>query len=102
MPIGVVPSPSRRLARIPLQPTRAVDARAAAVQHSPVRRQIRSVAYVDFVVAVSTVISCCVAGGGAMRRSFAVFAGQAPAAAAAARSVARNIGSQGTLNAMRL
>jgi hypothetical protein len=59
----------------------------AATQQSPERRQVRSVAYVVFVLAASTVISCDPAGCG--RRSFATFAGQAAASAIEA-SEARN------------
>src|SRR5690242_1101936 len=40
VPIGVVPSPSRRLTRIPFQPTRAEYGPPAPIQHAPERRQI--------------------------------------------------------------
>ena len=90
VPAGVVPSPSRRFDESPLRPTRAGYGPPAAVQQSPLRRQIRSDADVVRARAASTVMSCDAVG--CTRRSFARFDGQT--AAAAARNVASSIGAR--------
>jgi hypothetical protein len=96
VPIGVVPSPSRRLARRPFQPTRAVYGPATGSQQSPERRHVRSVAEVVRSRGALTVISCVVDTG-----TFE-YVGQAVASAAATTWTASVIGPQSTLAAMRL
>jgi hypothetical protein len=97
VPAGVVPSPSRRLAERPFQPSRAGYGPPAATQQRPARRQMRSDAWVVRAVVASTVISCDAAG--CERRSFARFGGQATVRAAT--SVATSIGGQSSLTGMR-
>jgi ABC-2 type transport system ATP-binding protein len=83
VPIGVVPSPSRRFLRIPLRPTRAAYGPPAATQQPPDRRHVRSSACVVVVLAASTVISCDPAGCGL--RLLATFDGHTAAMAIDAR-----------------
>ena|SRR5438477_548393 len=96
VPIGVVPSPSRRSARRPFQPTRAVYGPATGSQHSPVRRQVRSVADVVRSRGALTVTTCVVAGGTAGKE------GHDAVSAAATTWTASVIGAQSTLRAMQL
>src|SRR5688572_702790 len=97
VPIGVVPSPSRRFRRSPFQPTRAGNGPATARQQPPARRHVRSVACVVRAVGAVTVISCRPRGSGS--RLLAALAGQAIAAAAA--SEATSTGAQSTLTWVR-
>src|SRR5436190_6945832 len=96
VPIGVVPSPSRRLTRRPFQPTRAVYGPNTCCQQSPARRQTRSIADVVRRRGALTVISCVVAGG------TVGYEGHDAASAAATTWTASVIGPQSTLSAMRL
>ena len=84
VPIGVVPSPSRRFARSPFRPTRAGYAALAGIQHGPERRHVLNVACVVRGVAAATVISCVVPEGGRGTSSFATFDGHGAASAAVA------------------
>ena len=68
-----------------MRPRRAVYGPAAATQHVPSRRQVRSVAYVVRATFASTVSSCLAVAG--VSRPFARFCGQAAAIAAATSKV---------------
>src|SRR4029450_13341635 len=100
VPIGVVPSPSRRFRPTPFTPPRAGYGAPAATQQTPERRQIQAVAYVVRAVDASTVISWRAEAGGGRRRAFASLAGHAAAIAAAAMCAASSIGPEGTLTPM--
>src|SRR3954465_8501414 len=90
-PAGVEPSPSRRFARTPFLPTRAVyGPPTGSQQPSSARTQVLAAAYVDLVVPARTVISCREVASAGVGRSFARFAGHgAPAMVASwsARSI---------------
>src|SRR5207247_2803115 len=96
VPIGVVPSPSRRCARSPLQPTRAVYGPATTCQQLPTRRHASRVAEVVCSRGALTVMSWVVAAG------TAGYEGHEAASAAATTWTASVIGPQSTLSAMRL
>src|SRR4051794_14525323 len=102
VPIGVVPSPSRRLTRRPFQPTRAVYGPATGSQQSPTRFHVRSVAAVGRSRRALTVISCVVAGDSCAAALFAWFDGQEAASAAATTWTASVIAAQSTLRPMGL
>src|SRR3954453_5363524 len=75
-PAGVEPSPSRRFARTPFLPTRAVCGPPTGRQQpSSPRTQVLAVAYVDLAVPARTVITCREGAPEGVGRSFARFAG---------------------------
>src|SRR6478609_5646329 len=90
----VEPSPSRRFARTPFLPTRAVyGPPIGSQQPSSPRAQVLVVAYVDRPVAARTVISCREAASAGVARSFARFVGHV-ATAIVASWTARSIGAR--------
>src|SRR4029450_2475256 len=75
VPIGVVPSPSRRFRPTPFTPPRAGYGAPAATQQTPERLQIQAVAYVVRAVDASTVISWRAEAGGGRGGAVAAVAG---------------------------
>jgi len=71
-PAGVDPSPSRRFARTPFLPTRAVYGPSTGSQQPPSpRAQVLALASVDLAVAARTVINCREAVSAGVARSLA-------------------------------